>query len=106
MHTDKMSRTVRILVRTEPCKCGCKGNDQSHKGAFKRILRNVRPEKGTALTGIGTVGYTQRAEAKFPWGTDDVVFAVVCLFGVPNVSVGWVRASECYPYPYDTAGER
>jgi len=68
---------VQIVKRIDPCTCGCKGQDPWHKQFYKRIVREIREETGTArllyLDG-GKRPYTKTGIAKFPWGKTRVVY--------------------------------
>ena len=46
-----------IIVRVEPCRCGCGGRDPWHRANYRRVVTKTSETTGTA---------------RFPWGVDKI----------------------------------
>ena len=58
-----------ITCRIGTCKCGCKGQNPHHDFAFKRVISNVKNERGmrTVLAFSSPVSYYRIGVARLPW---------------------------------------
>jgi len=61
-----MAEKEYIRMRSEPCRCGCGGQDPHHKTHYRRVIRNIKdvslPENPVELQ-YATI---QRGRAKLP----------------------------------------
>lgn len=81
---------ARIIKRLKPCGCGCGGRDPWHRQTYKRVIQNIRNERGrTRTTAMRSVEYGRIGQAQFPWGVETVVEIV--LYGKP---ICWQIAKE------------
>ena len=68
------------MMRVDPCRCGCKGNDPWHRASFKRAVWAVQlldePQLTNDLDGYCTTYVVATAVIKAPWGEQDVQLRV------------------------------
>jgi hypothetical protein len=56
------TRAEKVLMRTKPCNCGCKGADSWHLMWFKRVVKTTDGKTGTIKT---------------PWGEEEVEMGTI-----------------------------
>jgi len=69
--TNLTSKTVEI-TKTNPCRCGCKGTDPSHRKTIRRVVQNVVDVDFDAPKNSPEFIVVRRGEIKMPYGMENV----------------------------------
>lgn len=86
-----------VIMRVEPCRCGCKGADPWHRSTFKRVIRDAqlldRPVYRWGIDGVASVYTVATGTIRCPWGDQQVrLEATVRPGGATSLDYFWKRA--------------
>ena len=95
--TKNSSQSSRIILRTEPCRCGCKGKDPGHAASVKRVVHEIHEvseeqSPWNKHTDQIQSRIAQRGWIKMPYGQVEVFRRVTEFNGRVSLASIWVKA--------------